>query len=406
MLQLLKNYDHRLWNLALGWFTSSLGFALVIPFIAIYFHGQGMTLTQIGLFFGITAVIRATVQAYGGELSDQVGRYRLMIVAQLCRAVVFVFLAAAVHYSWGLIAVGALIIINFIFGALFQPAANSTVADLVGNNRRTEAFAIVRAAGNLGWAVGPAIGGYMAASSLALLLLLSGIITAMSGFIILFFLKGIVFNRRADANGSFRQMFIIKGNETMFHHAGLLFILYLVVAHLMAPLSLYSVDFRGLAESQLGHLYMLNGLIVVFLQLPMARLMRPFRLTSQMAAGAFVYAVGYFLVGLSAEYAMFIVSMIIITSGELLISPPALAITANLAPPDKVGRYMGIYGFAVTAGWSLGPLVGTLLLDLFKPEFVFSWGTIAVLAVVAGMGFIRLHRHIAPEVNTYRDIIT
>lgn len=406
MLQLLKNYDHRLWNLAVGWFTSSLGFALVIPFIAIYFHGEGMSLTQIGLFFGITAVIRATVQAYGGELSDQFGRYRLMVVAQLCRAVVFIFLAAAVHYSWGLVAVAALIIVNFIFGALFQPAANSTVADLVGNNNRTEAFAIVRAAGNLGWAVGPAAGGYLAASSLALALLMSGVITALSGFIILLYLKGIAFNRRPDANGSLRQMFVIKGNETIFHHAALLFILYLVVAHLMAPLSLYSVDFRDLAESQLGFLYMLNGLMVVFLQLPIARLMRPFRLTSQMAAGAFVYAVGYFLVGLSTEYTMFIVSIIIVTSGELLISPPALAITANLAPPDKIGRYMGIYGFAVTGGWSLGPLVGTLLLDLFKPDFIYSWGTIAVLAVIAGFGFIRLRRFMSPRVNLYHEMTT
>jgi MFS family permease len=151
---------------------------------------------------------------------------------------------------------------------------------------------------------------------------------------------------------------------------------------------------------------MLNGLMVVVLQLPVARLMRPFRLTSQMALGAFIYAVAYFMVGLSVQYAAFVVSIIIITAGELIISPPALAITANLAPPDKVGRYMGIYGFAVTGGWSLGPLVGSILLEVFRPDFVYSWTAIAVLAVVAGAGFVRLRRHIAPEVNLYRDIVT
>ncbi len=406
MLKSLKDFDHRLWILAVGWFSSALGFALVIPFIAIYFHGEGMSLAQIGLFFGLTAVIRASVQAYGGELSDRIGRYRLMVLAQLCRAANFIVLAGAVHYDWGLMTICGLIIINSVFGALFQPSANSMVADLVGNKRRTEAFAIVRAAGNLGWAVGPAVGGYLAASSLGFLFLLSGCMTAVSGSIVFKFLKGVAFNRRTGKDSRFRDMFVIKGNETIFRHAGLLFILYLVVAHLMAPLSLYTVDFCGLRESQLGFLYMLNGLMVVALQLPMARMMRPFRLTSQMAVGAFVYSIGYFVVGLSAQYTLFIVAIIIITSGELLISPPALAITANLAPPDKVGRYMGIYGLAVTAGWSLGPLVGSLLLDLFKPHFIYSWATISTLAVIAGIGFVRLRRHIAPEINLFRDIIT
>jgi MFS family permease len=75
---------------------------------------------------------------------------------------------------------------------------------------------------------------------------------------------------------------------------------------------------------------------------------------------------------------------------------------ANLAPEGRIGRYMGIYGFAVTAGWSLGPLVGGLLLDWAKPNFIYMWAAMGVLAIVAAIGFCSLEAHIPKELNIYK----
>ena len=403
MFGYFKKHDHRLWILSIGWFSSSVGFALSIPFISIYFHSDlGISLSQIGIFFGVAAVVRSISHSFGGELSDKIGRYWIMVLAQFLRALTFVAVAYSIHAHWGFYGIGGVMMVNFIFGSFFQPAANATVADLVEARNRTEGYAIVRVAGNLGWAVGPALGGYLAADSYAGLFIASAIMTIISGGIIMAFLKGIARSAVSEGSRSLKESFSFKGNEIIYRHAALVFVLYLVIAQMIAPFSLYAVDFKGISKEQLGSIFAFNGLMVTFLQIPITRMLRKVKLTDQLAIGSVIYAFGFLMVGLTSTYAMFVIAFVIITTGENFVSPPALSISANLAPEGRVGRYMGIYGFAVTSGWSLGPLIGGLLLDWSKPDFIYMWAIVAALVLVSAIGFRRLGRHIPAEMNLHR----
>ncbi|MEA3296921.1 MAG: hypothetical protein U9R56_03570, partial [candidate division Zixibacteria bacterium] len=56
----VRQFDRDLWVLSVGRFVGAMGFAASLPFIAIYFHSKfGMSMTEIGLFFGMTAVVRS-----------------------------------------------------------------------------------------------------------------------------------------------------------------------------------------------------------------------------------------------------------------------------------------------------------------------------------------------------------
>jgi MFS family permease len=402
--QSFKKYDHRLWILALGWIASAVGFSLVFPFLALYFHSElGISMTKIGLFLTVSACIRALFQVFGGELSDRVGRYYQMAGAQFIRTIVFVALAYSVYSGWSFYGIGALVIVNSVFGALFQPAANAAVADIVTPEQRTEAYSITRVAGNLGWAIGPAVGGFLAAKSYDIMFLFAGGMTLISSSIIAVFLRGIKYHIRPQESFKLKEIFSYSVNQLIFKHAALMLLLYLVVSQLITPLSLYTVDFMGITKEQLGLLFSLNGLMVVLLQIPTTRMLRPIRLTIQMVLGSIIYAAGYLMVGLVSTYVLFIVSTIVITTGEIFVSPPALSITANLAPPGRTGRYMGIYGFAVTIGWSFGPAVGGTLLDIAKPHFIYSWSVISFLAIISAIGFGWLTRQIPPELNRQKE---
>jgi len=399
-----RKFDYRLWVLAGGWVASAMGFALAIPFISLYFHSElGISLTGIGVFLGVNAVIRSLFQALGGELADRWGRYHLMVIGQLVRSGIFLLMAISVYLNLGFFAIAGLLIFNSIFGAMFQPAANSTVADLVGVDLRTEAYSIVRVAGNLGWAIGPAIGGYLSEHSWVLLFIIAGGMTLISGSIIAVFLRGIKRIIKSAEKFGIADVSVLKSHLILIKFTSLIFITYLVVSQFITPFSLYAVDFMGISKTHLGYLFTINGLMVVIFQMPTTKALRKFRLTIQMALGAVIYAAGFMLVGLTATFIAFAAAMIIITTAELFVSPPALAITANLAPEGRTGRYMGIYGFAVTAGWSLGPLLGCLLLDYFKPHFVNFWGIIAVLALVAAAGYYFLTKKIPAEMNIRRN---
>ncbi|MEA3297098.1 MAG: MFS transporter, partial [candidate division Zixibacteria bacterium] len=376
-----------LWVLSVGRFVGAMGFAASLPFIAIYFHSKfGMSMTEIGLFFGLTAVVRSAFQLVGGEISDRIQRKWLLVHSQLLRSVLFFILAWGISVNWDFWWIASTLLINAIFGAIFHPVANALVSDILPKGQRLDGYAITRAGGNLGWAVGPAIGGFLATSSYSLLFIISGFITLMSGLIFWIMLKT---PKAASPLDKFKlsDVIAVRKDHAMVRHLVLTFILYLVVAQLIVPFSVYSVEMVGISKTQLGSLYTINGLMVVFLQIPVTRLLSRYSLPMQLAYGSFLYAIGYGMMGILAGFEYFVLALIVVTTGEIVMSPPSLALTSRLAPEGHMGRYMGIYGFFVAASWSFGPLFGGLILDRFGGSPIAAWMLISSLAIVSGVGY-------------------
>ena len=390
----LRQFPASFWVLCLGWFVSAFGFGVSIPFVSIYFHSTlGLSMAGIGLFFGFLAVVRSGFQLLGGEIADRMERRSLMILFQGARAAAFGFTAVAVYLDWGFVAVAASILINSIFGALYQPVANAAVSDILPEAKRLDGFAVTRSAVNLGWAAGPALGGLMAAFSYGLLFVLSAALTLASALVVLLFLT-------MPETGRLREQFRLSDLAAIRHdpllatHAVLIFFLYMVHSQLIAPFSVYAVDMVKITERQLGFLYTLNGLMVVSLQIPVTRLFSRVRLTFQMALGAVVYAAGYTFVGFCDRFALFVLAVVVVTVGEMVMSPPALTLTARLAPANRTGRYMGIFGFAVAGGWSFGPMVGGIILDSLGEVHVLAWSLIGSLALVSAAGYALFSRRL------------
>jgi MFS family permease len=91
--------------------------------------------------------------------------------------------------------------------------------------------------------------------------------------------------------------------------------------------------------------------------------------------------------------------MVIVTLGEVVMSPPSLTLTSALAPPGRTGRYMGVYGFFVTAGWSLGPLYGGFFLDHCEHNFALAWVLISSLALLSSLGYLAFGRFLPSKFN-------
>ena len=389
-LNFVRQFEKNFWILSFGWFVSAMGFAISIPFIAIYFHTVlNMSLSEIGFFFGTLAIVRSVFQLLGGEVSDRMERRQLLIWSQFLRSFTFLFLAVSIYNDWGIIPIAISLIIASIFGAVFQPVANAMVSDILSREKRLEGYAITRAAGNFGWAVGPALGDLFVASTF---------ITLSSCLIFWLMLKSPEVESVKE-KFSFKDLLAIKNDSNLAIHCSLIFILYLVVAQLMAPFSVYAVDMVGISQTELGYLYTLNGLMVVTLQIPITRLAGKMASTSQLALGGLIYAIGYGMVGILAGFNYFVLAIIIVTMGEMFMSPASLSLTSKLAPPGRIGRYMGIYGFFVASGWSFGPLYGGIILDHLGDSPAIAWLLISSLALVSMTGYLFFKRRLPKEIN-------
>ncbi|MCF8050185.1 MAG: MFS transporter [Desulfobacterales bacterium] len=387
IVSFFRQFPASFWVLSLGWFVSALGFGISIPFVSIYFHGAlGLSLAQIGLFFGFLAVVRSFFQLLGGEISDRFDRRKAMIHYQWVRAAAFLVTAVAIYRDWGFWPVAASILVNSVFGALYQPAANAAISDILPEKKRLDGFAVVRSSVNLGWAAGPALGGFLAVVSYGLLFVMSAVITAASAVVVLLFLR-LPETGKSPEQFRLSDLVAVREDPLLAVHAILIFVLYLVHSQLIAPFSVYAVDMVHITERQLGMLYTLNGLMVVALQIPITRGMSRVSLTSQMALGALIYAAGYTSIGFCDRFGLFVPAVAVITFGEIIMSPAALALTSRLAPEHRTGRYMGIFGFAVAAGWSFGPLIGGTILDVFGHIHPLAWSLIASMAMVPAVGY-------------------
>jgi MFS family permease len=398
-LTFFRQFDHNLWILCIGWFVGAMGFAASIPFLSIYFHDQlGMSITEIGVFFGGMALVRSFCQAAGGELSDRMSRTQLLIHSQIIRAVFFVMIALAISWDWGFWWIATFVTLNSVFGAIFMPTINALVADLLPESKRLNGYAITRAAGNLGWAAGPAVGGFLAHSSYSILFHISAAITLVSGLIFWLFFTAPEQTKNRESF-RFSDLLAVRKDRHLARHCILILFLYLVVAQLIAPFSVYTVDMVGITEVELGILFAINGVLVAALQVPCTHMLSRQRFTSQLAAGAIMYFIGYGVLGLTSTFASFAAIIAFITIGEVVMSPPSLTLTSKLAPEGRMGRYMGVFGFFMTAGWSLGPLYGGFFLDHFGDNPAAAWLMISSLALLSGLGYIWYGRVLPDKYN-------
>ena len=103
--------------------------------------------------------------------------------------------------------------------------------------------------------------------------------------------------------------------------------------------------------------------------------------------------------GFCSEFAHFVPVVMLVTVAEVVMSPPALTLVSRMAPEKRMGRYMGIFGFFVSAGWSFGPLYGGVILDRLPADPVLAWGLIAGGGLLAGIGYLFFTRRLPSRFN-------
>jgi MFS family permease len=168
--------------------------------------------------------------------------------------------------------------------------------------------------------------------------------------------------------------------------------------------SVYSEKVVGVQIYEVGYLYAINGLMVVFLQFPVARLISRFRMTNAISMGAFLYAIGYFAVAFTNDFFTLAFCMAVISMGEIVVSPASSNLVANMSPENMRGRYMGIYGLFSSFGWSMGPLAGGVLMDAFVGTPMILWGGVASFAVAASIGYLALRSRMKESIDRVQTI--
>ncbi len=387
----LRNVFHRLepgvWIVAVIQFFTVIGFSICMPFLSLYlYQDRGLPMTLVGVIILGAGLCSAISQALGGALSDRFGRRPMLLMA----ASVSIFLYSGLAVLIGISAPVWSIAVAYIAGrsvlTIARPVISAVVADFTSKEKLTEAYGILRIGANIGWAAGPAIGGYLATFLpygwlFGVPVLTSGIIS----LIVFFFLRES--SHKTGRRVGFRTILPPAGDRAFLAFTMVSLLLFIVMGQMASTLSIFAVDRVGFSTSQYGLLLTLNGLIVIFFQYPMTLALRRLEKFRALIVGSLLYAFGYLSFGWITQFGRALGAMAVITAGEIIHSPVTLSVIGELAPQDQRGRYMGFYGLSETLGISAGPLVGGLLLDAFPSDLRLVWAPIGLIAVIAATGY-------------------
>lgn len=390
--KLYHDYPGTFWTLVGATFIDRVGGAVLFPFFALYVTSKfGVGMTEAGLFFTVLAASRLAGGVLGGALADRFGRRTILVIG----------LAASGLASLGIgLAPSFALLFLFdvfagLFGAIGWPAQEAMVADLLPDEKQAGGFAVLRVVGNVAIAIGPAIGGFIAARSYLALFVIDAAASLITAALVVWLL---VETRPApdgdEAEDSLGQT--VRGYRLVLRDTRFMgFVLTMILltmgySQIFSTLSVYLRDVHGVPEHQYGWLISVNATMVVLLQFSVTRQANRFRPLRVMVTGALLYAVGLALFGLTTSYGLFVLAVVIATLGELLVQPTAHALVARFAPQMMRGRYMAIYGFTWPVAQGIGPLAAGIVMDNADPRLV--WYAGAALAVAAAAGFWRLAR--------------
>jgi MFS family permease len=380
-----------------GVVIATAGGGMIWPFMLIYASGKlNLPLSTVAALVSINAGTGLFASLVAGTLADRIGRKVVMDFSLATTGIAYFLLAHAetyIHFAGLMVMIG-------LSNPMYQVGADAMLADMIPSEKRTDAYAINRIANNAAFAIGPAVGGFLAATSYSL-----AFYGAFTGFVtysllLLLFAKETLASELRDGSGSIplSRRAIFKSYNRVFADKRYMAFVALIGLGLIAPLMMwilmpvYAKTNFGIPENLYGWIPTTNALMCVFIQYFVTISTRKRPTLPVLTVGMLIYALGAGSVALMSSFPGFWLSMVILTFGELTLVPTASKYVADIAPADLRGRYMSIHWFGWGIARTLSPLIGGFLNDNFFPRAIWIGGLLIGLTSTFGLFLLnRIH---------------
>jgi len=137
------------------------------------------------------------------------------------------------------------------------------------------------------------------------------------------------------------------------------------------------------------YLINLNAFGIIALQVMISWFARNIRPLRTIVSGIIVTIISFLVFLGGAEGWFVVIGILVFSVGEMLASPKSKEYAGMIAPPDKVGMYMGYFYWCVALGNLFGGLLSGVSYQYFGPKGIdrpdIMWVIFAVLAAVTAV---------------------
>lgn len=392
-VQLYKNaysgIPRPVWWLAVVMFVNRCG-TMVIPFLTVYLNSRkGFSLEQAGYVmaaFGTGSILGSYV---GGRLADRFGSLYIQALSLFFNGILFIVLGQMQTLAQFAVCIFVLSSI----GEAFRPANSVAIVKYSDEGNRIRCYALNRLAINLGWSIGPAVGGVLASVNYGLLFWVDGLTCiAASGILLVVFKqekkeKAIVNNAAQKESSAYADAPFLRG---MFF----LFLIALAFFQMFSVIPAYYKNEMHLNEATIGWILAMNGLLIAAIEMVLVYKLegRKNSLTYIMT-GAALIAVSFLFLEAGKAVTVAVVSMIFITFGEMFLFPFMNNFWVKRSGETNRGQYASVYMMAWAGASVLAPTLATQVAA--RAGFSTLWVVDFLFCAVAAIGFYFLKRSLA-----------
>ncbi len=383
----------------IGSLIFTTGASLVWPFLSIYIQEKldiplrySTLLISLRAFSGVIASF-----FFAGSFADRFGR-RFLILISLFGGILYYM---GLKFSDALWEFAVLMAFWGMLDIFYPVGINAMVADIVPDEQRLEAYSLLRIVYNTGYAVGPILGGILAARSYDSIFIVAAAGYAVSFVFMAFSMKETLSDaNRADLSwkkddGSI--MVVVRDRVYMLS-VFLMGMIYISSTGVFNLLSFYAGRNFGIPENEISYVFTVNAAMCVFLQLWVIRKVENIRPLVLMCIAGFLYFIGVSGFAFVDNVPWYCLCMAVMTCGELIMTPTMSDLAAKLSPANARGRYMSVLSLARPFGQGVGPALLGYVYDVFSPRMMWICG--AVFAGISCISFFVMNRKIGNRMKT------
>ncbi|ACU03672.1 MFS transporter [Pedobacter heparinus] len=374
------------WMLALVMLINRSG-AMVIPFLGVYMVNHlNFSIEDTGTVlscFGIGAVSGSFL---GGWLTDKVGHFKVQLFSLILTVPMF-FLLPELNTVLKL-AIGVFIL--SIISETFRPANSVSIAYYSRPDNIIRSFSLNRMAVNLGFSIGPALGGFLAAVSYTFLFYGNAVAAFLSALLFFIYFR----NRKGNEKKAVvQESFTVDPgtsrspyNDGLFIAFSMLSCIYAICFfQLLSTLPLYYRTIYKLTEADIGIILAFSGMVVFLFEMLLVHIAEK-RMTARavIVSGVLLCSLSFFILNLTNGIWVLYLAMFVLCISEILAMPFMSTITLQRSSLKTRGAYMGINALSFSAAHVFSPFVGTRIAAAYGFETLWYGTTLVLLLTAAG----------------------
>ena len=365
-------------------FINLLGFGIIVPLLPFYARSFHAPAWQVALIFSAYSMGAFFGEPFWGRISDVIGRKPILISTVTGNCLCYLALAFAPNIS-------VAFVVRFLGGMASGNGAviQGYIADVTPPEQRTAKMSLLGAAYNVGFIVGPALGGLLAHPSAGHagfripLLIASG----LSGFCVLglaAFLRESRAHRRISSRPS--RWAVLSSAATNPVVSRLMLVTFLVGCAFNGIESVFGLWTQARFQwgpQEVGTAFAVTGVVSAFCQVavtgPLSSRMGEARV---LAAGMAVTAICASLQPFSANGWMIVMLLSISAFGQSIAWPNVSALLSRNVDWEHQGQYLGLNNAIGAAARLVGPAIAALTFSNINVDAPFYSASLMVLPAI------------------------